>query len=119
MTRIQKTDKRPSQGLQQRPATSVEGRENQVVSLAIDLAEKQIRAGQASSQVITHFLKLGTVRAELEREKLIRENELLRTKSEAIASGKRVEELYQNALDAMKLYSGQATDDEEYDYDDY
>lgn len=95
-----------------RPALSPEARENQMISLAVDLAEKQLREGTASSQVITHFLKLGTTKAELEREKLARENELLRARTESIQSAQRVEELYTNALNAMKSYSGQGDDDD-------
>ncbi len=89
-----------------RPATTPEGRENQLISLAIDLAEKQIRAGTASSQVISHFLKLATTREQLEKEKLQGENQLLLAKIESLASQKRVEELYQNALNAMRSYAG-------------
>lgn len=99
-----------------RPALSPEARENQMISLAVDLAEKQLQEGTASSQVITHFLKLGTTRAELEKEKLAKENELLEAKTKAIQSAERVEELYLNALNAMKNYSGQGDDDEPYDY---
>lgn len=95
-----------------RPAISPEARENQMIALAVDLAEKQLMEGTASSQVITHFLKLGTTKAELEREKLASENELLRAKTEAIQSAKKVEELYENAINAMKLYSGQGGSDE-------
>ena len=95
-----------------RPALSPEARENQMISLAVDLAEKQLREGTASSQVITHFLKLGTTKAELEREKLARENELLRARTESIQSAQRVEELYTNALNAMKSYSGQGDVDD-------
>lgn len=95
-----------------RPALTPEGRENQMISLAVDLAEKQLREGTASSQVITHFLKLGTTKAELEREKLARENELLRARTESIQSAQRVEELYINALNAMKSYSGQGDVDD-------
>ena len=95
-----------------RPALSPEARENQMISLAVDLAEKQLREGTASSQVITHFLKLGTTKAELEREKLARENELLRARTESIQSAQRVEELYTNALNAMKSYSGQGDADD-------
>lgn len=90
-----------------RPATTVEGREGQLVSLAIDLAEKQLLDGTASSQVITHYLKLGTTRERLEQQRLVGENDLLKAKVEAIESGKRVEELYEEALQAMKSYSGQ------------
>ena len=87
-------------------ATTPEGRENQLVSDAIDLAETQIRKGTASSQVITHFLKLGSTREKLEQQRLEHENELTRVKIEAIESQKRVEELYMEALTAMRSYAG-------------
>jgi hypothetical protein len=89
-----------------RPATTPEGRENQIVAKAIDLAERQILEGTASSQVITHFLKLGSTREQLEQERLRHENELTRVKIEAIESQKRVEELYLEALQAMRSYAG-------------
>lgn len=87
-------------------ATTPEGRENELVSDAIDLAEKQIRSGTASSQVITHFLKLGSTRERLEQQRLEHENELTRVKIEALESQKRVEELYMEALSAMRSYAG-------------
>lgn len=96
------------------PATTPEGRENQLISLAVDVAEQQMRDGTASAQVITHYLKLGTTREKLEQEKIARENELLRARSESIQSAKRVEELYSEALQAMRTYSGQ---EEIYDED--
>lgn len=89
-----------------RPALTPEARENQLISLATNLAEQQLMDGTASSQVITHYLKLGTAKSQLELEKLKRENELLRAKTESIESAKRVEELYAKAIDAIKLYSG-------------
>ena len=89
-----------------KPPTTPEGREDEMVSLAHDLAEKQIRQGSASSQVITHFLKLGSTRERLEQERLAHENELTRVKIEAIESQKRVEELYMQALNAMRSYAG-------------
>jgi hypothetical protein len=89
-----------------KPATTPEGRENEMVSKAIDLAEKQIKAGTASSQVITHFLKLGSTRERLEQQRLEHENELTRVKIEALESQKRVEELYMEALQAMRSYAG-------------
>lgn len=89
-----------------KPATTPEGRENEMVSAAIDLAEQQIRAGTASSQVITHFLKLGSTRERLEQQRLEHENELTRVKIEALESQKRVEELYTEALTAMRSYAG-------------
>lgn len=93
------------------PALTPEGRENQLISLAIDLAEKQLSEGTASSQVITHYLKLGSTKERLEKEKLEKENELLKARTESLQSAKRVEELYKEALNAMKRYSGQSGDD--------
>lgn len=99
------------------PATTDEGREGQLVSLAIDLAEKQLSEGTASAQVITHYLKLGSTREKLEQERLHRENQLLDSKVEMMASAKRVEELYEQALTAMREYAGQHMDEED-DYND-
>lgn len=100
------------------PAVTEESRENQLVSAAIDLAEKQIEAGTASSQVLTHYLKLGSTREKLEQERLRRENELLTSRVEMMASAKRVEELYGQALDAMRRYAGRAIEESDDDYDD-
>lgn len=86
------------------PAMSPDARENQMIALATALAEKQLIEGTASSQVITHFLKLGTSLAQLEKAKLQKENELLVAKAEAIQSAKISEELYQEAITAMKSY---------------
>lgn len=90
-----------------RPALTPEARENQMISLAIDLAEQQLRDGTASSQVISHYLKLGSTKAQLEKEKLAHETELLKAKKVSIESSQRSEELYQNALNAFRNYSGQ------------
>lgn len=99
-----------------RPALSPEARESQLISLAMDRAEEQLRNGTASSQVITHFLKLATVKAELEKEKMERENELLRAKTEAQKSQQRSDEFYEKVLNAFKQYSGQGDDDEDDEY---
>lgn len=96
-----------------RPATTVQGRENQVVSLAFDVAEKQLRAGTASSQVITHFLKLGTERERLERLKLEQETLLAQAKVEQLASMAKMEELYAEAMNAFSGY--QPSKDEEFE----
>lgn len=88
------------------PATTPEGRENQLVSLAVDLAEKQLLEGTASAQVISHYLKLGSTRERLEQERLEQENKLLEARVDAMASAKRVEELYSQALNAMRSYAG-------------
>jgi hypothetical protein len=95
-----------------RPALTPEGRENQLISLAVDLAEQQLREGTASSQVITHFLKLGTERAQLEKEKLKHENALAAAKTEAIKSEKASEEFYKKVIDAVRNYSGMGDPDE-------
>lgn len=88
-------------------AVTPEARENQLIALAIDLAEQQLRDGTASSQVITHYLKLGSTKDRLEKEILAKQKDLLEAKTEAIKSQQRVEELYSNALQAMRIYSGQ------------
>jgi microsomal dipeptidase-like Zn-dependent dipeptidase len=90
-----------------KPASTSEGRDNQLISLAMDLAAKQMREGTASAQVITHYLKMGSPRERLEQERLVRENELLREKVESLSSAKRMEELYEQAIAAMRTYSGQ------------
>lgn len=95
-----------------RPAMTPEARENQMIALAMDAAERQLLDGSASSQVITHFLKLGTERERLEREKLEKENELLRAKTEAIESGEEMKSLYEEAIKAMRNYAGQGDADE-------
>lgn len=95
-----------------RPALTPEARENQLISLAVDLAEKQLQEGTASSQVITHYLKLGSGRERLEREKLEEENKLLKARTEQLQSMKRVEELYEEAIKAMRNYGGQGDADE-------
>lgn len=97
------------------PATTPEARENQMISLAFDAAEKQMREGTASAMVITHYLKLGTTKAKLEEERLRKENILLSAKAEALESEKRMEELYRDALRAMSSYQGNEVEDEEYD----
>ena len=105
-TRATGSKPRETPSKKHRPATTPEGRENQLVALAVDLVEKQMREGTASSQVITHYLKLGSSREQLEQEKLRRENELLRAKVEDLAQGKRIEDLLQDAVKAMSSYQG-------------
>lgn len=90
-----------------RPALTPEARENQMIALAVDLAEKQLQEGTASSQVITHYLKLGSTKERIEKEILEKQKELISAKTEQIQSAKRIEELYTNALNAMRNYSGQ------------
>lgn len=101
-----------------RPATTPEARENQLIALAVDLAEKQLLDGTASSQVITHYLKLGSTKEKIEREILEKQKELIEAKTESLQSTKRIEELYTNAINAMKNYSGQNEDSEEDEEDE-
>lgn len=96
-----------------RPALTPEARENQMISLAVDLAEKQLMEGTASSQVITHYLKLGSTKERLEKEKLIEENKLLKAKTKAVEDQADMKVLYKNAIDAMKRYSGNGRSDED------
>lgn len=102
-----------------RPALTPEARENQLISLATDLAEQQLRDGTASSQVITHYLKLGTTKEKIEREILEKQKELITAKTEALQSAKRVEELYTNAIKAMRRYSGHGDEVEDEVEDGY
>ena len=112
MAKVKKTDSSGS-SRKIRPALTPEARENQMISLAVDLAEKQLMEGTASSQVITHYLKLGSTKERLEKEKLAEENKLLKARTEALQSAKRVEELYADAISAMKRYSGNGHGDED------
>ena len=95
-----------------RPALTPEAREDQMISLAVDLAEQQLRDGTASSQVITHYLKLGSTKERIEKEILEKQKELISAKTESMKSAQRVEELYTNALNAMRNYSGHGDSDE-------
>lgn len=95
------------------PALTPEDREDQLIALAIDLAEKKLIDGTASNQIVAHYLKLGSTRERLEKEKLQKENELLRARTESLQSAKNIEELYKNALDAMRIYRGENQDDDE------
>ena len=96
------------------PALDPEARENQLISLAVNLAEEKLRDGTASNQLIVHYLKLGSTKERLEKEKLEKENELLKAKTEALESAKKSEELYAEAIKAITRYSGHY-DEEEYD----
>lgn len=105
-----------------RPAISEDARENQMIDLAVSLAEQQLRDGTASSQIIAHYLKRASRKERLEQEILEKQKELIAAKTEALHSEKRMADMYSNAIKAMRKYSGQGDDlyDEEYDEsDDY
>jgi hypothetical protein len=96
-----------------RPALSPEARENQLISLAVDRAEEQLLNGTASSQVIVHYLRLGSTKERIEKEILEKQKELIEAKTQALQSAKKVEELYAHALRAMRDYSGQGVLDDD------
>ena len=104
-----------SQSEKIRPALTPEARENQLIYLATNLAEQQLRDGTASSQVITHYLKLGSTKEKIEKEILEKQKELITAKTESLQSAKRIEELYANAITAMRNYSGQGDMDDDQD----
>ena len=95
-----------------RKATNPEDREKQLINLAVDCAEKQLRDGTASPSVITHYLKLGSTREELEKAKIEKEIELSRAKTDQIESSKKMEAMYEEALNAMREYSGKSQQEE-------
>lgn len=113
MRKAKKTDAKETQK-KIRPASTPEARENQMIALAVDLAEKKLLDGTASSQVIVHYLKLGSTRERKENEMLDKQIELIDAKVQNLQSSKRTEELYADALNAMKKYSGQDDDNEDY-----
>lgn len=100
-----------------RPAETPDERENQLISLASDLAETQLRSGTASAQVITHFLKLGSSRERLEQKRIENENLMISAKIEQMAAQSRIEELYGAAIGAMRAYSGQEPEGFEDEYE--
>lgn len=115
--RVTAADSSKTVSRKSRPATTPQARENQLIALADSLAERQLRDGTASSQVISHYLKLGSSREALEQQRLAGENQLILAKIEAMASAVRIEELYGKAITAMKSYSG-AADSDEVEFDD-
>ncbi len=102
----------PSSPKQRRPALTPEARENQLISLAIDLVEQRLIDGTASSQETTHFLKLASTKAKLEKELLIEQKKLMAAKTESLETSKELKGLYADALNAMRMYSGNGDADD-------
>ena len=96
-----------------RPALTPEARENQLISLAVDLAEQQLRDGTASSQVITHYLKLGSTKERIEKEILEKQKLLIEAKTQTLQSQQRIDALYEQAIKAMRDYSGRGGESED------
>lgn len=102
-----------SENSKDRPAISDEARENQMISYATNLAEQQLKEGTASSQVISHYLKLAATKEKrrLENDILARQRELITAKTEALQAQKKNEEMYAEVLRALKAYNGQDDED--------
>ena len=96
---------KPVKTREARPASTPEGREQQLVNLAVDLAEKQLRDGTASPSVISHYLKIASRREVLEREVLEKQSRLIEAKAQSISKDREAEDLAKAAIDAMKNYS--------------
>lgn len=102
----------PSSPKPRRPALTPEARENQLISLAIDLVEQRLIDGTASSQETTHFLKLASTKAKIEKEILLEQKKLIAAKTESLESAKELKDLYADALNAMREYSGNGDADD-------
>lgn len=105
-------EKRPSR--RRSPATTPEAQENRMINLAVGLAEKQLREGTASAQVVVHYLKLAGSRNRLEEEELANKNALLRSRVQQIESQQNTERMYSDALNAMRRYQGQEVEDDDF-----
>jgi hypothetical protein len=97
------------------PAVTIEARENQMIALAVDEAERRIKGGKASDSLLIHYLKLGTTRNQLEKAKLEKETALAQAKVDSIKQAEQTEERYKEAIRAMTIYTGNG---EEEDYND-
>lgn len=104
---------RESKPRARRPAMTPDAREAQMISLAVDLAEQQLRDGTASSQVITHFLKLGSTKERIEKEILEKQKDLIAAKTANLQSSQRIEELYDKAIKSMREYNGYDPEDDD------
>ena len=109
-----KATRSPNASRPMAPALSPEARENQLIALATDLVEQRLRDGTASSQETTHFLKLASTKSRLEKEILEKQKELIKAKTKSLQSTERIEELYNEAIKAMRRYNGHGDDDESY-----
>lgn len=112
MGRVKSPSVSDAQTQRMRPALNPDSREKQLISLAVDVAEEQLRNRTASSAVVVHYLKLASQREQLERERLQAEIKLQEAKIQALGSTKRIEELYSEAITAMRRYSGQGDPDD-------
>ena len=118
MAKYQRANSKEPKKESQKPPTTPEAKERQMIAYAMDLAEEQLKNGKASSQLITHFLKLGTENAKLERLKLEQESRLLEAKVDSLRNAEEKDVDYGKVIQALKKYQGEVNDDEEDDYED-
>ena len=120
MAKVKPTNQVNPNSKPMRPALTPEARENQLISLAVDLVEQRLRDGTASAQETTHFLKLASRKAKLEAERAELENELIKAKTQNLRDQADIKTLYKDAINAMRRYSGNGNSSEEEDeYFDY
>lgn len=112
MAKVRGTTASSSPKRRSRPQIDPEAREMQMAALAMDLVEQRLRDGTASSQETTYFLKLVSTKAQLENEKLRKENLLMEAKTEALQDSKEYKAIVQDALNAMLNYQGRGNQDE-------
>lgn len=98
-----------------RPGLTPESRENQMISLAVNQAEKQLREGTASPSVLVHYLKLGTTKMQLEKDILLEQRKLIQAKTKAAESAVSMEAALNDAMNALKKYQGTAVNDDDSD----
>lgn len=95
-----------------------EGRENRLISMALDLAEERLRNGTATAQEVVHFLKLGSEKSRVEVEKLELEKKLVEAKTENLKAQRDMATMFNDAMAAMKRYRGEEDDIDDYDGED-
>lgn len=105
--------KKQSDEFKSAPAFTPEGQEQYMISLAYKECERRIKNHEASSQEIVHFLKLGSNKEYLEQQLAKEQLNLVKAKTEALQSAKKIEELYNSAIVAMRSYSGKSGNDDE------
>lgn len=114
MPKTSDTKKRSSQ----RAAMSPEAYENHLINMAYKAVEKRIESGEATAAELVHFLRQGSIREQLELEKMKKENKLLEAKTESIATQKETKKLYEDAISAFRRYSGIPAMEDDEDVDD-
>lgn len=112
MAKVRSNSTKSSTTHRMRPALTPEARENQMISLAMDLVERRLIEGTASSQETTYFLKRGSAKEQLEMDRLREENKLLKAKTKALESSEEIKTLYEDAIRAFRNYNGQGDPDE-------